>query len=105
MAAKVKRNDTVEVMTGKDRGRRGDVRKVFTKQGRLIVSGVNLMKKHRRARSATEASDIVELESPMHASNVRVVCSSCDEAVRVGFRLLEDGDKVRFCKSCNEAID
>lgn len=105
MAAKVKRNDTVEVMTGKDRGRRGDVRRVITRQGRIVVTGVNMVKKHRRARSAAEASDIVEMEAPLHVSNVRVVCASCDRAVRVGFRLLDDGRKVRFCKRCEEAID
>ena len=105
MAAKVKRNDTIEVMTGKDRGRRGDVRLVMPKAGRVLVTGVNMVKKHRRARSATEASDIIEMEAPIHVSNVRVVCGSCDRAVRVGFRRLADGSKVRFCKQCDEAID
>ena len=105
MAAKVKRNDTIEVMTGKDRGRRGDVRQVLPKAQRVVVTGVNMVKKHRRARSATEASDIIEVEAAIHVSNVRVVCSSCDRAVRVGFRLLADGGKVRFCKQCDEAID
>ena len=105
MAAKVKRNDTIEVMTGKDRGRRGDVRRVMPKAERVIVTGVNMVKRHRRARSATEASDIIEIEAPLHISNVRVVCGSCDNAVRVGFRLLADGGKVRFCKQCDEAID
>ncbi len=105
MAAKVKRNDTIEVMTGKDRGRRGDVRRVMPKAERVIVTGVNMVKRHRRARSATEASDIIEIEAPLHISNVRVVCGSCDKAVRVGFRLLADGGKVRFCKQCDEAID
>ena len=105
MAAKVKRNDTIEVMTGKDRGRRGDVRRVIPKAERVIVTGVNMVKKHRRARSASEASDILEIEAPIHVSNVRVVCSSCDQAVRVGFRRLADGGKVRFCKQCDEAID
>jgi large subunit ribosomal protein L24 len=106
VAAKVRRNDTVQVMTGKDRGRRGEVRRVFPTVQRVIVTGANIVKKHRRARGQTEASDIVELEAPLHVSNVRVVCPSCDSAVRVGFRVL-DGDrgKVRICKSCGEAID
>jgi large subunit ribosomal protein L24 len=105
VAAKVKRLDTVQVMTGKDKGRRGEVRQVLTDNDRVIVTGANFVKKHRRARSAMEASQIVEVEAPVHISNVRVVCRSCDKAARVGFRPLEDGRKVRYCKNCNEAID
>ncbi|MFN8639535.1 MAG: 50S ribosomal protein L24 [Dehalococcoidia bacterium] len=105
MAAKVRRNDTVQVMTGKDKGRRGEVRSVLTKEGRVVVNGANLVKKHRRARSQMEPSQILVVEAPLHASNVRVVCRSCNNPVRVGFRLLEDGKKVRYCKKCNEAID
>lgn len=105
MAAKVRRNDTVEVMTGKDQGRRGEVRSVLTERQRIVVTGINMVKKHRRARSQMEGSDIVDMEAPLHVSNVRVVCGSCDKAVRVGFRFLEDGRKVRYCKRCDEAID
>ena len=105
MAAKVKRNDTVEVVTGKDRGKRGEVRRVLPREQRVVVSGANIVHKHRRQRTATEASAIVDMEAPLHVSNVRVVCPSCSAAVRVGFRLLEDGRKVRFCKKCGEAID
>ena len=105
MAAKIRREDTVEVMSGRDRGRRGDVRRVDRGSDRLIVTGVNIVKKHRRARSVNEPSDILEIEAPIHVSNVRLVCRSCDAAVRIGFRLLGDGRKVRFCKSCDEAID
>jgi large subunit ribosomal protein L24 len=104
MAAKVRRNDTVEVMTGKDRGRRGDVRTVLVSDERLVVTGINMVKKHRRQQEFSPA-EIVEVEAPIHVSNVRIVCRSCDKAVRVGFRLLEDGGKVRFCKQCDEAID
>jgi large subunit ribosomal protein L24 len=105
MAAKVRRNDTVEVMTGKDRGRRGEVRRVITEASRVVVTGVNMVKKHRRARGANEPSDIIDMEAPLHLSNVRLVCPSCDAAVRVGFRQLEDGRKVRYCKACGEAMD
>jgi large subunit ribosomal protein L24 len=104
MAAKVRRNDTVEVMTGRDRGRRGDVRQVIVASNRLVVTGVNMVKKHRRQQEFSPA-EIVEIEAPIHVSNVRLVCQSCDKAVRVGFRLLDDGGKVRFCKQCDEAID
>ena len=105
MAAKVRRTDTVEITTGKDRGKRGEVRRVLPKEQRLVVSGANIVKRHRRQRSATEASAIVELEAPLHVSNVRVVCPACTQAVRVGFRILEDGRKIRYCKRCNESVD
>ena len=105
MASKVKRNDTVEITTGKDRGKRGEVRRVITREQRIVVAGANLVRRHRRQRSATEASAIIDVEAPLHISNVRVVCPSCSDATRVGFRLLEDGRKVRYCKRCNEAMD
>ena len=105
MAAKVRRNDTVEVMTGKDKGRRGEVRTVLTKDQRVVVNGANLVKKHQRARSQIQPSQSLVVEAPLAVSNVRVVCRSCDRAVRVGFRQLEGGRKVRYCKKCNEAID
>ena len=105
MAAKVKRNDTVEVNTGKDRGKRGQVRSVLVAEQRVVIAGLNLAKRHRRQRTMTDVSAIVEIEAPMHVSNVAVVCPSCTKAVRVGFKLLEDGRKVRVCRQCGEAID
>jgi large subunit ribosomal protein L24 len=105
MAAKVRRNDTVEITTGKDRGKRGEVRRVLPKEQRLVVGGANIVKRHRRQRNQNEPSAIIEMEAPLHVSNVKVVCPSCNQAVRVGFKLLEDGKKVRTCKNCNEAID
>lgn len=105
MAAKVRRNDTVEITTGKDRGKRGEVRRVLVKEHRLVVAGMNMVKKHRRQRNPQEPSAIIEMEAPLHVSNVKVVCPSCSSAVRVGFKFLDDGRKVRNCKNCNEAID
>lgn len=105
MAAKVKRNDTVEVNTGKDRGKRGQVRSVMVAEQRVVVAGLNIAKRHRRQRTMTDVSAIVEIEAPMHVSNVAVVCPSCTKAVRVGFKHLEDGRKVRVCRACGEAID
>ncbi len=74
MAAKVRRNDTVEITTGKDRGKRGEVRRVLVKEQRLVVSGINLVKRHRRQRNPQEPSAIIEMEAPLHVSNVKVVC-------------------------------
>ena len=105
MARKVRRHDTVEVMSGKDRGRRGEVRIVFTKVNRVIVTGANMVKKHRRSQNPATPSGIIDIEAPLHVSNVRLVCPSCDAAVRVGFRILDEGRKVRFCKACGEAVD
>ena len=105
MAAKIKRNDQVQVLTGKDRGRRGEVRQVVADQDRAIVTGVNMMKKHQRSGGPERPGGIIDREAPIQMSNLAVVCRSCDAAVRVGFRVLEDGRKVRYCKKCNEAID
>jgi len=105
MAAKVRRNDTVEVTTGKDRGKRGEIRRVLPAEQRVVVAGLNLVKRHRRQRNPQEPSAIIEIEAPLHVSNVKVVCRSCNEATRVGFKFLDDGRKVRTCKNCNEAID
>jgi large subunit ribosomal protein L24 len=105
VAAKVKRNDTVQVLTGRDRGRRGPVRAVLPKAGRAIVTGVNMVKRHRRGTGPQQPGGIIDMEAPIQVSNLAVVCGSCDSATRVGFRPLEDGRKVRYCKKCNEAID
>ena len=105
MASKIRRRDTVQVLTGKDRGRRGEVRQVLHGSRRVIVTGANMVKKHRRSNSPTAPSEILEVEAPLHVSNVALVCGGCDEASRVGFRILGDGSKVRYCKACDEVID
>ena len=105
MAAKIKRDDTVQVLQGRDRGRRGEVRGVSPDKGRAIVTGVNVVKRHRRGTSPQDPGGIIEMEAPIQASNLALVCTNCDRATRVGFRILEDGRKVRFCKRCDEAID
>ena len=105
MAAKIKRNDTVQVTTGKDRGRRGDVRQVLPGDGRAVVTGVNMMKKHQRARSPQQPGGIISVEAPIQLANLAVVCTACDRGVRVGFKTLDDGRKVRVCKRCGESID
>ncbi|HRC62704.1 MAG TPA: 50S ribosomal protein L24, partial [Dehalococcoidia bacterium] len=85
--------------------KRGEVRRVLPAEQRVVVAGLNMVKRHRRQRNPQEASAIITLEAPLHVSNVKVVCRSCNEAVRVGFKFLDDGRKVRVCKNCNEAID
>ncbi len=105
MASKIKRNDQVQVLAGKDRGRRGQVRQVLPRDSRALVTGLNMVKRHRRSTGPQQAGGIIDLEAPIHLSNLAVVCKSCDRAARVGFRVLEGGAKVRYCKKCNEAID
>ena len=105
MASKIRRRDTVQVQAGKDRGRRGEVRQVLHDAQRVIVTGANMVKKHRRSNSPSAPSEILEVEAALHVSNVALVCGGCDAATRVGFRVLGDGRKVRYCKSCDEAID
>jgi large subunit ribosomal protein L24 len=105
VAANVKRNDEVQVLTGKDRGRRGTVRAVLPSAGRAVVTGINMVKKHRRAAPPQQTGGIIEMEAPIALSNLAVICRSCGSAARVGFKVLEDGRKVRTCKKCGEAID
>jgi large subunit ribosomal protein L24 len=105
---RIKKGDTVEVISGNDRGLRGTVQWVYPKADRLIVSGINFVKKHqRRVRAGrTEVQPgIIEFEVPIHLSNVMLVCPQCNDRTRVGFTRLEDGRKVRVCRECGEAID
>ena len=105
---RIKKGDTVEVIAGKDLGERGEVISMHLKEDRLIVSGVNVGKKHEKARQVGNrqiTAQIVEFNAPLHLSNVMVVCPSCDKASRVGFRFKDDGRKVRFCKACQADID
>ena len=102
---KIRKNDTVLVIAGKDKGKRGKVRQTFPKKDRVTVDGVNMVKRHSRARGAARQAGIIELEVPLRASDVMLVCNKCNKPVRVGFRFLEDGRKARICRSCYEIID
>ncbi|MCM8795080.1 MAG: 50S ribosomal protein L24 [Candidatus Omnitrophica bacterium] len=101
---KIRKTDTVKVIKGKDVGKVGRVLAVFPKLGKAIVEGVNLVKKHRRPRRQDEQAGIISLEAPISISNLMFLCKHCNRPTRVGFRLLSDGTKVRFCKLCNEVI-
>ena len=102
---KIRKDDTVVVVTGKDRGKRGKVRFAYPEDERLLVEGVNFIKRHTRARGQVRQAGIIEREAPIHISNVRLLCSKCNHPTRIGFRFLEGGKKVRFCRSCGEVID
>ena len=102
---KIRRNDTVLVITGKDKGKKGKVRSVLPRENKVIVEGLNMVKRHSRARGGTRQAGIIQLEAPIHISNVMLLCNKCGQASRVGFRFLSDGKKVRICGSCKEVID
>ena len=102
--AKVRREDTVLVITGKERGKTGVVRQVLPREGRIVITGVNVVKRHMRPR-ADRPGGIIEREAPLHMSNVMVVCKSCSKPTRVAFRLRDDGRKVRYCRRCTQALD
>lgn len=102
---KVRKNDTVLVVAGKDKGKKGKVRKAMPRDQKVIVEGVNMIKRHSRARRAARQAGIIELEAPIHVSNVMLICSKCNKPTRVCYRFLEDGRKVRICCSCDEVID
>jgi large subunit ribosomal protein L24 len=106
--AKIKKGDTVEVVSGNDRDLQGVVQRVLTKSDRIVVAGINKVKKHQRPMRAGRTQvqpGVIEFEAPIHISNVMLVCPQCNQRTRVGFTQLEDGRKVRMCKQCNEVID
>ncbi|KTB47474.1 MULTISPECIES: 50S ribosomal protein L24 [Dehalogenimonas] len=102
---KIKKDDNVLVISGKDRGKSGKVRMVYTASARVLVDGVNMTKKHSKARGAVRQAGIIERESPVHASNVMLLCAKCGKPARLGSKALADGKRVRVCKSCGEVID
>jgi large subunit ribosomal protein L24 len=103
MAAKLKKGDKVIVLTGKDKGKSGEITSVNPKEGRLIVQGVNMMKRHQKQTQAQEAG-IRSFEAPLQMSNVAYIDPTDGKATRVGFKTLDDGRKVRFAKRSGEVI-
>ena len=102
---KIKKGDTVAVITGKDAGKQGKVIHVLPETGKALVEGINYVKKHkRRTQQEQQHTGIVQIEKPIQLSNLKLVCKSCNAATKVGFSILKDKTKVRICKKCNEAI-
>ena len=102
---KIRKDDIVLVIAGKDRGKKGKVRFAYPKDKRLTVEGINFIKKHARATSGARQAGIIEQEAAIPVSNVMLLCSRCNHLTRIGFKRLEDGKKVRICRSCHEVID
>ena len=101
--AKIRKGDTVEVLAGKDKGKRGEVVSVNLKKEAVIVSGVNIVKKAMKKRSQQDQGGIAEVEAPLNISNVGIVCKKCGKPVRIGYKI--DGDKkVRVCRKCGDIL-
>ena len=106
LASPIRKNDTVLVITGKDRGKRGRVLRVVPEKNRLIVEGVNIIKRHTKANPGKNIQGgIIEREASVHASNVQLVCPECGAQTRVGHKILGDGRKVRICRKCEGVVD
>ena len=101
----VKRGDTVKVIAAKDKGKEGKIVTAIPETGKVIVEGVAVAKKHKKARVQGQESGIINIEMPIDASNVMRVCSKCGKAARTGVTVLADGSKVRYCKKCKETFN
>src|SRR5688500_8560917 len=102
----IRKNDNVLVVTGKDRGKRGRVLKVLPDKNRLVVEGVNIIKRHTKPNPGRNIKGgIVEREASVHASNVQLVCPECSKMTRIGQKLLADGRKIRICRKCEGVVD
>ena len=105
MAAKIKKGDRVQVLAGRDKGKRGDVIRVVPDENRAFVQGVNMVKRHQKPQGMGKPGGIVEKEGPIDLSNLALLDPKSDKPTRVGFKVLEDGRKVRVAKTSGEVID
>ncbi|HSE93970.1 MAG TPA: 50S ribosomal protein L24 [Methylomirabilota bacterium] len=103
--AHVRRGDTVAVIAGRERGKRGRVLRVLGDRARVVIEKVNMVKKHQRPTQKLRQGGIIEREGALALSNVLLVCSRCDRPVRTGVKVLADGRKIRACKRCGEPVD
>ncbi len=104
MAAKIKKGDRVQVLAGRDRGKRGEVLSVAPKENRALVQGVNMVKRHQKPQGLNRPGGIIEKEAPIHLSNLALIDPASDKPTRVGFKTLDDGKKVRVAKRSGEVI-
>ena len=101
----VRKDDLVQVIAGKEKGKSGKVLKVLPNKNRVVVEKVNFIKRHSRPTGKTRQGGIIQKEAPIHISNVLLLCSKCNRGVRMGKRILEDGKKALVCKKCGELIE
>jgi large subunit ribosomal protein L24 len=105
MRARIRKNDTVMVIAGRERGKTGKVLKVVPDEDRAVIERLNLVKRHTRARGPQSPHGIVEKEAPIHISNLMIMCDRCNKPVRMGKQILDDGRHVRVCRSCGDQLD
>jgi len=105
MLARIKKNDTVMVIAGKEHGKIGKVLRVLPDENRAVVERLNVVKRHAKPRGPQSPGGIIEKEAPIHLSNLMPMCERCNAPVRVGTRVFEDGRKSRFCRRCKELLD
>ena len=101
----VRKDDLVQVIAGKEKGKSGKVLKVLLNKNRVVVEKINFIKRHSRPTGKTRQGGIIQKEAPIHISNVLLLCSKCNRGVRMGKRILEDGKKALVCKKCGELIE
>jgi len=101
----VKKGDTVMVIAGKDAGKKGKIIRVFPSKQRVVVEGINIVKRHTKPDQQRNQGGIMEMPAPLHSSNVMPMCGSCNAPVRVGHKILDNGAKARVCKKCGEILD
>ena len=102
---KIRKNDLVMVIAGKERGKSGRILRIFEKKDRAIVEKINFIKRHQRPTGQQRQGGIIEREAPLDLSNLMLICESCNKPIRVGKKALGDGKKARYCKKCGEMID
>ncbi len=101
----IKKDDKVKIITGKDRGKIGKVLKVIRKKDRILIEHINIVKRHSKPSAKNRQGGILETESPIHWSNVMLMCNKCMTPIRIKMQRLDDGKKIRICRKCNEIID
>ena len=102
---KLRKNDNVLIVKGRDRGKRGQIQQIFPKDDKVLVDGMNVVLRHQKATGTTRQAGIIQMEAPLAYSSVKLMCPRCNRPVRVGFTSLDDGKKVRVCKKCQANID
>jgi large subunit ribosomal protein L24 len=102
---KIRKDDTVLVITGKDKGKKGKVRFAYPGENRIMVEGINMIKKHAKAKKQVKQAGIIEREAPISVASVMLLCSKCNKPARIGYKELQDGRKARVCRACGEVVE
>jgi large subunit ribosomal protein L24 len=105
LRVQIRKNDSIMVIGGKERGKTGKVLRVLPDKDAVIIERLNIVKRHTKPRGPQQPGGIVEKEAAIHASNIMILCDKCNAPVRIGRKILADGKKIRMCRRCNEALD